>query len=54
MENLIVEVRFQEDPERLSPGRLTGTLLTYERRASLIGPSYSLVGLSTGLRLASR
>ena len=34
MENLIVEVRFQEDETRLSPGRLTGTLLTYERRAS--------------------
>ena len=34
MENLIVEVRFQEDPARLSPGRLTGTLLTYETRAS--------------------
>ena len=33
-ENLVCEVRFQEDPERLSPGRLSGTLLTYETRAS--------------------
>ena len=34
MENLIVEVRFKEDETRLSPGRLTGTLLTYETRAA--------------------
>ena len=27
-----VEIRFQEDASRLSPGRLTGTLLTYEQR----------------------
>ena len=29
-----VELRFQEDASRLSPGRLTGTLLTYEQRAN--------------------
>ena len=33
-ENLVCELRFQEDETRLSPGRLTGTLLTYETRAS--------------------
>ena len=33
MENLLCEVRFAEDPSRLSPGRLTGTLVTYEVRA---------------------
>ena len=33
-ENLVCEVRFQEDETRLSPGRLSGTLLTYETRAS--------------------
>ena len=34
IENLVCEVRFQEDETRLSPGRLSGTLLTYETRAS--------------------
>lgn len=33
MDNLLCEVRFEEATDRLSPGRLTGTLLTYEVRA---------------------
>ena len=32
MDNLLCEVRFEEATDRLSPGRLTGTLLTYEVR----------------------
>ena len=32
--NRNVEVRYHEDASRLSPGRLTGTLMTYEQRAS--------------------
>lgn len=32
-EYLDVEVRFERDDSRQSPGRLTGTLLTYEARA---------------------
>lgn len=28
------EIRFQEDEDKKSPGRLVGTLLTYEKRAS--------------------
>ena len=31
--NRNMEIRFQEDASRLSPGRLVGTLLTYEERA---------------------
>ena len=34
MEILKCEIRLAEDESRLSPGRLTGTLLTYETRAS--------------------
>ena len=34
MDTIKCELRFQEDETRLSPGRLTGTLLTYERRAA--------------------
>ena len=34
MKIYVCEVRFQEDETRLSPGRLSGTLLTYEVRAS--------------------
>ena len=34
MDTIQCEVRYQEDPERLSPGRLTGVLLTYEVRAA--------------------
>ena len=34
MDILKCEIRLAEDESRLSPGRLTGTLLTYERRAS--------------------
>ena len=34
MDNLLVEVRFSADPTRESPGRLTGTLLTYSERAA--------------------
>ena len=34
MDDLSMEIRFQEDASRLSPGRLTGTLLTYEQRAN--------------------
>ena len=34
MDNLLVEVRFAEDETRQSPGRLTGTLLTYSKRAA--------------------
>ena len=33
MDTLTCEIRFAEDPSRMSPGRLTGTLLTYETRA---------------------
>ena len=33
MDNLLVEVRFVEDATRQSPGRLTGTLLTYGEMA---------------------
>ena len=29
MDNLLIEVRYVEDDTRQSPGRLTGTLLTY-------------------------
>ena len=31
--NRSMEIRFEQDDTRLSPGRLTGTLLTYEQRA---------------------
>ncbi len=34
MDILKCEIRLAEDDDRLSPGRLTGTLLTYETRAS--------------------
>ena len=34
MDKLVCEVRYQEDETRQSPGRLTGTLVTYEERAS--------------------
>ena len=34
MDNLLCEVRFEADESRMSPGRLTGTLLTYGERAS--------------------
>ena len=34
MENLDCEIRFAEDASRQSPGRLVGTLVTYETRAS--------------------
>ena len=34
MDLIQCEVRWQEDSDRLSPGRLTGVLLTYEKRAS--------------------
>ena len=33
MDALNIEVRFEQDETRQSPGRLTGTLLTYETRA---------------------
>lgn len=33
-ETITCEIRFKNDPSRTSPGRLTGTLLTYETRAS--------------------
>ena len=33
MDQLLTEVRFQEDTTRETPGRLVGTLLTYEMRA---------------------
>ena len=33
MDRLLCEIRFAEDDSRLSPGRLVGTLLTYEERA---------------------
>ena len=33
MDNLLIEVRFVQDDTRESPGRLTGTLLTYGERA---------------------
>ena len=29
MDNLEIEIRFADDPSRESPGRLTGTLMTY-------------------------
>ena len=32
-DTLLVEVRFEEDDARASPGRLVGTLLTYEQEA---------------------
>ena len=34
MDQLICEVRYAEDDTRASPGRLTGTLMTYEREAN--------------------
>ena len=34
MDLLLCEVRYAEDQEHGSPGRLTGTLLTYEREAN--------------------
>ena len=34
MSNLLCEVRYAEDETRQSPGRLVGTLLTYEVRAN--------------------
>ena len=33
MDNLLIEVRYVEDATRQSPGRLTGTLLTYDEQA---------------------
>ena len=33
-EQLLCEIRMTEDPTRQSPGRLTGTLVTYEKRAA--------------------
>ena len=32
-DEILMEVRFQADPERLGPGLLTGTLMEYESRA---------------------
>ena len=34
MDQLLCEVRFTEDETKATPGRLVGTLLTYEKRAS--------------------
>ena len=34
MDELVFEIRSAEDPTRESPGRLVGTLLTYEERAN--------------------
>ena len=34
MDTLLCEVRFTEDETKATPGRLVGTLLTYEKRAS--------------------
>lgn len=34
MDAITCELRFMEDETRLSPGRLVGTLLTYEKRAA--------------------
>ena len=34
MDELTFEIRQMEDPTRESPGRLVGTLLTYEERAN--------------------
>ena len=34
MDTLHAEIRFQEDETKATPGRLVGTLLTYEKRAS--------------------
>ena len=33
MEHLDLEIRFEEDDTRATPGRLTGVLMTYEQRA---------------------
>ena len=33
-DNLLCEIRYERDESRQSPGRLTGTLLTYEVRAA--------------------
>ena len=33
MDRLLCEIRYESDDSRLSPGRLVGTLLTYEERA---------------------
>ena len=33
MDNLICEIRVEQDDSRMSPGRMVGTLLTYEQRA---------------------
>ena len=33
MDDLVYEVRYQEDETRLTPGRLVGTLMTYGERA---------------------
>ena len=33
-DEILMEVRFEADPERQGPGLLTGTLMVYEKRAS--------------------
>ena len=33
-EHRSIEIRFEADPERMGPGRLVGTLLPYDQRAS--------------------
>ena len=34
LDSLLCEIRYERDESRQSPGRLTGTLLTYEVRAA--------------------
>ena len=34
MDNLLVEVRFEEDETRQSPGRIVGTLINYGEHAA--------------------
>ena len=44
MDNLLIEVRYAEDATRQSPGRLTGTLLTYGEQLPAIAGNYSRLG----------
>ena len=46
MDKLVFEIRQLEDPSRESPGRLVGTLLTYEERARDRNEVFKRGGLS--------
>ena len=52
-DEILMEVRFEADPERQGPGLLTGTLMVYESRASVTDLRCLCPTLFTSQRKAS-